>query len=118
MAWFNDCLIINDNTKLKAYGEHNGKSYLAYFNDIPKDVMYFKFASKWRLEEFLYTHGIEKFDYKSSNGNIITKVWEYIPKELEEWKEDNFRTAKEKKQGYPDKYSWDDWRCGHYIKEK
>lgn len=112
-------LVITDGTKIKAYGEHDGKNYLAYFENIPKELMYFKFHARWRLEEFLYTHKIEKFDYKSSNGKVITKVWEYIPEEIEEWKEDDWgKTKKEKQEGMPEKYSYHDWRLGHFVKEK
>ena len=114
----NTNLIVTDKVKMNAYGEHNSKEYLAYFKDIPKDLMYFKFSTRHGLEEFLYRNGIEKFDYKSSNGSTVTKVWEYFPEKLEEWKTDRLRTKKEKQQGTPEKYSWDDWYCGHYIKEK
>ena len=118
MFSYKNNLVIQDTVKIKAYGEHNGKDYLVYFENISKELMYFKFNTRHGLEEFLYCHGIEKFDYKSSNGSVITKVWEYFPEKLEEWKSDKFRTAKEKKQGHPDKYSCDDWYCGHYVKEK
>ena len=119
MNWYMDSLVITDATNIKPYGEHNGKEYLVYFENIPKEQMYFKFSTKWRLEEFLYLHKIEKFAYKSSNGKVITKVWEYIPENIEHWKSYDWgKTKKEKEEGMPEKYSWDDWRCGHYIKEK
>lgn len=68
--------------------------------------------------EFLYQNGIEKFDYKSSNGKVITKVWEYVPDEVEDWRTDWGRTKSEKQRGMPEKYTYDDWQLGHYIKEK
>lgn len=110
-------LVIEDIAKVKAYGEHNGKYYLAYFENIPKEMMYFKFNTRHSLEEFIYRLGIEKFDYKSSNGKIITKIWEYIPKKVEEWNNSQFRTKKEREAGKPEKYSWDDWYLGHFLKE-
>lgn len=118
MNWYKEELVISDKVKIEAYGEHDGKNYLVYFENIPKDMMYFKFTSRWRLEEFLYTVGVERFNYKSSNGKVITKVWKYIPEEIENWKDSNFRTKKELQRGMPEKYSYDDWRCGHFIKEK
>lgn len=118
MNYYHTELVIQDTVKIKAYGEHNGKEYLVYFENVPKELMYFKFLTRHRLEEFLYCHGIEKFDYKSSNGKIMTKIWEYLPEELEKWNKSQFRTKKEKQLGVPEKYSYDDWKCGHYIKEK
>ena len=111
-------LIITSEAKLKKYGEHKDKKYLCYFENLPSNLIYYSFVTRYEMECFLYKNGIEKFDYKSSNGKIITKVWEYIPEKLEEWKSYEFMTAKEKKQGYPEKYTWHDFECGHYIKEK
>ena len=118
MSRYWEGLVVTDKVKTKAYGEHDGKKYLAYFENIPKELMYFEFDTRHALEEFLYCHGIEKFNYKSSNGSIIPKVWEYNPGKLEEWKDSRFRTAAEKKRGTPEKYSWEDWYCGHFTREK
>ena len=113
----NSNLVITDGTKIKAYAEHIGKDYLVYFENISPELMYYRFSTRWSMEEFLYRHGIEKFDYKSSNGKTITKVWKYKQEELDEWKDSWSRTKKEKLQGKPEKYSWDDWYCGHFVKE-
>ena len=111
-------LVIGDSLKIKCYGEHLGRNYFAYFEDISPDLLKLKFNSKWSMEEFLYKNGIEKFDYKSSNGKVITKIWKYIPEEIEDWRDTYCRTKTEKQEGMPEKYSSEDWHLGHYIKEK
>ena len=102
---------------LKVFGEHNGNTYLVYFEDIPKEKLCFSFNKRWAMEEFIYKHGIEKFDYKSSNGKTITKVWKYIPEKLKEWKEYDYRTKWQIEKGMPEKYSYSDLECGHFVKE-
>ena len=80
---YDNNLIIGDSLKIKSYGEHIGKDYFVYFENISPDLLKYKFRNRWEMEEFLYQNGIEKFDYKSSNGKVITKVWEYIPEKVE-----------------------------------
>ena len=43
---------------------------------------------------------------------------EYIPEEIEDWRTTWCRTKTEKQRGMPEKYTYDDWNLGHYIKEK
>ena len=107
-------LVITDKAKLEAYGEHIGKEYKVYFSNISPELMYFSFNSRRQMEEFLYRHKFERYTYKSSNGNTIIKVWEYIQEKLDEYKE----YPCNRKKLLPEKYSWDDWYCGHFIKEK
>lgn len=114
----NNLIIIGDSLKIKGYGEHIGKDYFVYFENISPDLLKYKFRNRWEMENFLYQNGIEKFDYKSSNGKVITKVWEYIPEEIEDWRTSWCRTKTEKQRGMPEKYTYDDWHLGHYIKEK
>ena len=118
MYYHENYLVLGDSLKIKAYGEHIGKSYFVYFENISPDLLKYKFDARWQMEEFLYSNGIERFDYKSSNGKIITKVWQYIPEEIEDWKDSWCRTKSEKQKGIPNKYSYEDYQLGHYIKEK
>lgn len=106
-------LIITDINKIKPTIEHKGKYYYIYFENISPDLMYFQFAKKWQAEEFLYNHKISKFTYKSSNGNIIEKEWEYIQDKIDKWKEWSYNKNKKLKD-----FSTDAWYCGHYIKIK
>ena len=115
---YDNNLIIGDSLKIKGYGEHIGKDYFVYFENISPDLLKYKFRNRWEMENFLYQNGIEKFDYKSSNGKVITKVWEYIPDEVEDWRTGWGRTKTEKQRGMPEKYTYNDWYLGHYIKEK
>lgn len=110
-------LVLGESLKIKAYGEHIGKYYYVYFENISADLLKYQFHAKWAMEEFLYTHGIERFDYKSSNGKVINKVWKYIPEEIEDWRNDWCRTKTEKQRGMPEKYTFEDWQLGHYIKD-
>ena len=105
-------LVLGDNLKINPIAEHKGKSYIIHFMNIPPELLYYSFNKRWQLEEFIYSNGIEQFKYKSSNWKTINKVWEYIPEKLEEWRE--YNTSKKK----PEKYSWDDYMCGHFIKSK
>ena len=81
-------------------------------------MLKYKFRNRWGMEEFLYSNGIEKFDYKSSNGKVITKVWEYIPEEIEDWRSSPFLTRTQKQKGMPEKYTYEDYNLGHFIKQK
>ena len=105
-------LVLGDNLKINPIAEHKDKSYIIHFMNIPPELLYYSFNKRWQLEEFIYRNGIEQFKYKSSNGKTINKVWEYIPEKLEEWKKYNIPKKK------PEKYSWDDYMCGHFIKSK
>ncbi len=107
-------LVITDSTKIKAYGEHTGKIYKVYFDNMSPELIYFEFDRRWQMEEFLYNHGFEKFTYKSSNGSTINKKWEYIQSKLNEY---NNLYGKNKGHVFPEKYSWEDYYCGHYVKE-
>ena len=115
---YDNNLMIGDSLKIKGYGEHIGKDYFVYFENISPDLLKYKFRNRWGMEEFLYSNGIEKFDYKSSNGKVITKVWEYIPEEIEDWRTSWCRNKTEKQREMTKKYTYDDWQLGHYIKEK
>lgn len=101
---------------MEVCGKHKDKSYIVYFKGISEDNLNFIFNKRWELEEFLYSNGIEKFTYYSSNGNALTKIWEYIPEKLDSWKNNCSRTNKEKQQGMPTKYSLEDYLCGHFVK--
>ena len=99
-----DNLIISNKAEL--FGEHINRDYILSIKDIPKDVIYFKFTKRRNMEEFIYRHGIENYTYKSSNGNLINKTWKYIPEKLE----------KERKWFKKiEKYSFEDFFCGHFI---
>lgn len=107
-------LEIKNKDNFKIHGEHRDKLYCVYLDFFPKDEVYFTFTKRTDMEQFIYRLGFEKFIYKSSNGKIISKVWEYIPEELEEWRS-WYETRKNKE---PKKYSFDDFMCGHFVKEK
>lgn len=95
--------------KVEFFGEHISNSYILSIKSIPKETLYFKFIKRRNMEEFIYRHGVENYTYKSSNGNIINKVWKCIPEKYE----------KEKKWYKKiEKYSFEDFYCGHFIGRK
>lgn len=106
-------LKINDIDKFTMYGEHKDKLYYAYLDFFPKGVN-FVFRKRIDMEEFIYSLGFERFIYKSSNGKSFSKKWEYISEELEDW----MHWYGTKTKPYPKKYGFDDFMCGHFVKEK
>lgn len=106
-------LEVENKEKYKIYGEHKDKLYYVYLDFFPKDEVHFVFRKRIDMEEFIYELGFEKYTYKSSNGKTIQKQWTYIDEELSEWK--NWYGTK--KNSAPKKYTFDDFMCGHFIKE-
>lgn len=106
--------LVNNKDNYTVYGEHKDKFYYVYLDFFPKDNIFFRFYKRTDMEQFIYGMGYERYIYISSNGKSFLKTWEYIQSELDDWKEWN--ETKNKKS--PDKYTFDDFMCGHFVKER
>lgn len=86
------------------YAEHKGKKYYVYFKDMDIDKYYLEFSKKWNMEEFLYDKEVYNYTYRSSNGKVYKKKWEYIKDKVEKKRAYWYRKGEE--------YSF---FTGHYI---
>ena len=53
-------LIIGDSLKIKGYGEHIGKDYFVYFENISPDLLKYKFRNRWEMENLIINLLMEK----------------------------------------------------------
>ena len=56
---------------------------------------------------------INKETLKWISKNLVGRT-----EKVEDWRTNWCRTKTEKQRGMPEKYTYDDWNLGHYIKEK